>query len=96
MAGLIRYVLALSFDRQCRVQTCCAGAFHQFRDVLEPVPWGDPVVAQCFQRRSQFPGRLTSGLADRQQGLRHLFALLASHVDGGLGLHLDHRNLLCE
>ena len=55
-----------------------------------------PIVAQRLQGCAQFPGRLTTGLPDRQQGLRHLLTSLTGHVDGGLGLHLDDRDLVGE
>lgn len=88
--------MSLSLDRQRRVQAGRPSPFHQLRDVVEPTRRGRVVVAQRLQGRAQFPGRLTTGLQDRQQGRRHLFAPFAGHVDGDFGLHLDDRDLVGE
>ncbi|GAA2074338.1 hypothetical protein GCM10009780_08000 [Actinomadura alba] len=68
--------------RQLRVQARCARSFHQFRNVVESMRRALAVLAQRLQGHPQLPGRLPSGLLDRQQGLRHLFTALAGQVDG--------------
>ena len=81
---------------QHRVQAGRPGPLHQVDNLVEPGRRVLVVVAERVQGRPQFPGRLPAGLQDRQQRLRNRLAPLAGQVDGGLRLHLDHRDLVGE
>ncbi len=91
-----RHVGPLTVDRQRRVQAGHPGPSHQFREFVEPGCGGGAVGAQCLQGRAQFPGRLTAGLADGRERLRHRLAAPAGQVHGDLCLHLDDRYLVGE
>lgn len=91
-----RQVGPRSLDRQRRRKARAVRLLHQLRDVVEPAGRGGVVITQRLQGGAQFPGRLTSGFLDGQQGLGHLFTSPTSDVNGDLGLHLDDRDLVGE